>query len=95
MKYLTKQLDASIYADNGYYCNESFYQYIYKKCDRYETSCKTEYVIGAAGCDGILFGYKINDESIYAYYPIEKVWIKLADGFNEFIIGWNDGRITV
>jgi hypothetical protein len=93
MPHLLRQLDESIYSGDDYYCADSQCQYIYKLSDRYFLG--EALVIGSAGCDGILFGFLLDDESIYAYYPIEDKWVKLCSGFNEFIAGWISGPICV
>lgn len=52
-------------------------------------------IIGRAGVDGILFCYRDGHPGIWAYYPIEGAWRRLAGSLAEFWSGWSSGRITV
>ena len=51
--------------------------------------------IGSAGVDGITFGVHNDEEGVYAYYPIERKFIRKADDIFSLIDGWRSGKITV
>jgi len=50
---------------------------------------------GNAGCDGIEFGLRAAMKGIWAYYPIENEYKKIAESIPEFIYGWTSGEIQV
>ena len=52
-------------------------------------------MIGYAGVGGIEFVLLPNDQSVYAYYPIEGELSYLADTFEGFLSGWKRGEIAV
>jgi hypothetical protein len=52
-------------------------------------------VIGRPGVDGIQFCYREGLEEIWAFYPIEADWVRIAPTLEDFESGWKNGTITV
>tara|TARA_B100000745_G_scaffold278671_2_gene209805 strand:- start:1657 stop:1926 length:270 start_codon:yes stop_codon:yes gene_type:complete len=88
--YLTSDLPKE-----GYYDSESQYQYIYPESDWVEDEKIGLLIIGAAGCDGVLFGLKKDDRKIWVHYPINNEARLIADSYIEFISGWRAGSLKV
>ena len=95
MLFSTDQIDGSAYGNAGYFCQESQYQYVLPKSDRFVDKQRKLYVLGYAGADGIEFVLKPNEDCVYAYYPSVDELHKLAPDFSTFIDGWINGRIAV
>lgn len=92
-QFLTAELDHSAYGDHGYYDGKSHYQFIFPKSQRRIDPAYNMLVIGAVGTDSIEFVIKPHDRTIYAHYPIEQEFRKLAPNFTVFIDGWIAGTI--
>lgn len=52
-------------------------------------------VIGRPGVDGILWGYRKGKSGIWAYYPIEGRYERVADTADDPRDGYSSGAITV
>lgn len=52
-------------------------------------------VIGRPGVDGILWGYRKGIDGLWAYYPIDRDYVHIADGVEDLRDGYASGRITV
>jgi hypothetical protein len=52
-------------------------------------------VIGRPGVDGIEWGYRKGMPGIWAYYPIDDEFRRLASDLEQFLDGWYRGEITV
>jgi hypothetical protein len=51
--------------------------------------------VGRPGVDGIAFGYRRGESGVWAYYPYEKRFQRLADSINEFVVRWTHKEIFV
>jgi hypothetical protein len=52
-------------------------------------------IIGRAGVDGILWGYRKGLRGIWAHYPIENDFVLVAKSVLDLRAGYSSGRITV
>ncbi|MCL1140009.1 hypothetical protein [Shewanella pneumatophori] len=52
-------------------------------------------VIGHAGTDGIEFCYRAHFPDIWAFYPSESAYQKVASSIGQLIQGWVNGSISV
>ncbi|MDB5430968.1 MAG: hypothetical protein JWP35_2084 [Caulobacter sp.] len=52
-------------------------------------------VVGDAGCDGITFCLRKGLEGVWAFYPIDSCWERIATNLRELECGWLDGSISV
>ncbi len=95
IRFQTQQIDKSDYGEAGYFHTDSQCQYVLSKADRHIDASRDVYVLGHAGVDGIEFVLRPNDQSIYAYMPIDDDLVMLAPDFDSFIKGWMDGSIKV
>lgn len=80
-----------------YYCQDSFVDVILPP-DRIKNDETNEWIIiGWPGVDGIEFRVKSNnsDRSIFAFYPIEQNYVKVADSDKDLIDKWRSGELTV
>ena len=53
------------------------------------------YEVGSAGVDGIVFAIRKDQEGVYAFYPIDREFIRKADDLSALVVGWRSGSITV
>ncbi len=78
-----------------YYCNETFVDIVLPE-DRIVTDETGEwFIIGYAGVDGITFraGIHENDSTIYAFYPLQQEYVKVADSADDLIAKWKDNQV--
>lgn len=52
-------------------------------------------VIGRPGVDGILFVLKPTDPSVYAYYPVDSEFLKLAPSLEDFLLAYTLGTVRL
>jgi hypothetical protein len=52
-------------------------------------------IVGRPGIDGILFGYRVGNPGIWAYYPIDEEFVLMAPSVAELVEGWRSGRLAV
>ena len=51
--------------------------------------------VGGAGVDGISFALKKDTDGVFAYYPIDRVFVWKAKDGASLVSGWLNGSITV
>ena len=51
--------------------------------------------IGGPGVDGISWALKRGENGVFAYYPIENLFLWKAKDVESLLVGWRDGDITV
>jgi hypothetical protein len=81
-KYLSENYECSEYLskyEDGYYHNESYLQVVLPVAEASIDSTHNHLVIGHAGTDGIEFCYRIHEPGIWAFYPAESRFQKLAE----------------
>jgi hypothetical protein len=61
----------------------------------YEDGEREFLVIGRPGVDGIEWGYRRGHQGIWAFYPIGREFVLLAESASEFREGYESGRIWV
>ena len=52
-------------------------------------------IVGSAGVDGIEFCFRIASDGLWAYDPIGRAWVQVAQTLAELKRGWLDGSIAV
>jgi hypothetical protein len=52
-------------------------------------------IIGRPGVDGIQFCYREGLEGIWAFYPIDADWVRIAPTLRDLESGWKNGTIFV
>jgi hypothetical protein len=80
-----------------YFCEQSIVD-IVLPADRIEEDETKEWlIIGWPGVDGIQFRVKSKnaDQSIYAFYPIQQAYVKIADSDKDLIDKWKSGEIIL
>ena len=82
---------------NPYFCQDSLVDIILPADKIEEDETKEWLIIGWPGIDGIQFMVKSidNDQSIYAFYPIEQEYIKVADSDIDLIEKWKSGQLVL
>ena len=62
-----------------------------------ENETKEWLIIGWPGVDGIEFRVKSDscDQSIFAFYPTTKDYVKVADSDTDLIEKWRSGKFTL
>ena len=78
-----------------YYCNEALVDVVLSS-ERIVTDETGEWlVIGYPGVDGIEFRTRVNETEsyIYAFYPIEKRYTKIADSADDLLAKWKANKI--
>ncbi|WP_444940639.1 hypothetical protein ACJJI3_19420 [Microbulbifer sp. ZKSA004] len=97
-KFLAENYDCAEYLskyEGGYYHDESFLQLVLPISD---ITINIEYqhlVIGHAGGDGIEFCFRIYEVGIWAFYPAEGRFQKVAANISQLVDGWSNGTINV
>jgi hypothetical protein len=61
----------------------------------YEDEARQFLVIGRPGVDGIEWGYRRGLDGIWAHYPIENTFIRVAASADELRSGYADGSVTI
>lgn len=79
----------------GIYDNESHLQLILPEEEIYIFSTEDFLVIGRPGVDGIEFGFRKNQEGIWAYYPIDQRFSLVAANIAELVRGWYAGNVAI
>jgi hypothetical protein len=80
-----------------YFCRDNNVDVILPPDKIKEDETKEWLVIGWPGVDGIQFRVKSidNDQSIFAFYPMEQEYIKVADSDNDLIEKWKSGKLKL
>jgi hypothetical protein len=89
---------ASPLAESGYQGEQGQldrYRYIWSADRVYEDTERSFLVIGRAGVDGIVWGYRRGESGLWALYPIGEEFVWLAPTAGELLQGWISGKITV
>ncbi len=97
-KYLIENYDCadyfSVYED-GYHDDPSCLQLVLPVSEVSIDPKHHHLVIGHAGADGIEFCFRIHKAGVWAFYPIEERFQKVATGISQLIEGWRNGTIKV
>ena len=97
-KYLSENYDCSEYLskyEDGFYDDESYLQLVLPVTEASIDSTHQHLVIGYAGADGIVFCFRIHKSSVWAFYPIDAKFRKVASSVSELVEGWCSGTIKV
>ncbi len=97
-KYLSENYDCSGYLskhEDGYYHDESFLQLVLPVSEATINSDHQHLIIGHAGADGIEFCLRFQKSGVWAFYPIEVRFQKVAGNIEQLIEGWCNGSINV
>lgn len=80
-----------------YYCKASLVDVVLPTSKIKTDELDRWYIIGYSGVDGIEFRVKkdVQEDTVYAYYPIDDEHIKIADSVEELIRKWKDGSIVL
>ena len=81
--------------ENGFYHDDSYLKVILPLTEASIDPIHNHLVVGHAGVDSIEFCYRINQPGIWAFYPIDNEFEKLAESIGQLIEGWLNGTITV
>ncbi|WP_196157617.1 hypothetical protein [Reinekea sp. G2M2-21] len=96
--FLSENYDSQEYSSEyeaGYYHDQSYLQLVLPLSEIYVDSEHKHLVIGSAGADGIEFCLRQKSTGVWAYYPNEGVFEKVAENINELVKGWASGSIKV
>lgn len=97
-KYLSENYDCNEYLsqyEDGYYHDESDFQLVLPVSEVSIDPNHQHLVIGHAGADGIEFCFRIHKPGVWAFYPIEAKFQKVAASVSRLIEGWCNGTIKV
>ena len=83
------------FAQTGYFDKSSFLDLIYPLVDAKPINNNQFFEIGRADVDGIVFGYRANQQGIWAFYPISHHYKFMTASLNDFIQQWQNGILTV
>jgi hypothetical protein len=80
-----------------FYCKKSFIQVLLKTDERRLDSTQKWLIVGYPGVDGITFTMKAQSEgkSIYAHYPYEDEYIKIATSESNLIEKWKSNQLKL
>ena len=80
-----------------YFCQENIVDIILPANRIEEDGTREWLIIGWPGVDGIQFRVKSNntDQSVFAYYPIECEYIKVANSDIDLIEKWKSGQLEL
>jgi hypothetical protein len=53
------------------------------------------FAIGRPGVDGIAFGYRRGHGGIWAFYPIGREFVRVADSTSDLVERWRSNRIRL
>lgn len=81
--------------EGGYYDDQSFLQLVLPLADVTINNEHEHLVIGHAGTDGIEFCYRIHKPGVWAFYPKEDRFQKVAANIGQLVEGWCNGTIKV
>lgn len=97
-KYLDENYHCAEYLskyESGYYDDEACLHLVLPLCEVTIDAEHQHLVIGHAGADGIEFCYRIDKPGVWAYYPIEVKFQKVAANIGQLIEGWHNGAIKI
>lgn len=80
-----------------YYCKDSFIDVVLPTDLITLDESKDWLIIGHPGVDGIEFRVKadLSDNTVYAFYPMDNEYIKVADSVDHLILKWKAREISV
>lgn len=80
-----------------YYCKDSLIYVVLPADSIILDESKDWLIIGHPGVDGIQFRVKSDqlDNAVYAFYPIDNEYVKVADSVAHLILKWKAGEISV
>ena len=81
----------------AYYCEASLVDVVLPISKIKTDEFNRWYIIGYPGVDGIEFRVKENvqENIVYAYYPIDDEHVKIAGSVEQLIEKWKDGNIVL
>ncbi|MDD1795776.1 hypothetical protein LRP50_21890 [Enterovibrio sp. ZSDZ42] len=97
-KYLSENYDCNGYLskyEDGYYSRESYLQLVLPVSEASINSVHQHLIIGHAGADGVEFCFRFQKTGIWAFYPIENRFEKIANNIEQLIEGWCNNTIKV
>ncbi|MCS6205268.1 hypothetical protein ACRN94_01365 [Shewanella baltica] len=97
-RFLDENYDCAEYLsryEGGHYDEQSFLQLVLPLTDVTISNEHQHLVIGHAGADGIEFCYRIHKPGVWAFYPIEGRFQKVATNIGQLVEGWSNGTIKV
>jgi hypothetical protein len=80
-----------------YFCEDNIVDIILPADRIEEDETKEWLIIGWPGVDGIQFRVKSKDadQTVYAFYPIEQEYIKIADSDKDLIEKWKSEQVIL
>lgn len=79
----------------GIYDEGSFLQLIFPEDGLAIKRNENDLVIGTPGCDGMDFCFRRGEPGVWAYYPYEDRYLRVASNLQELVEGWRAGSIAV
>lgn len=86
---------ASPWAERGYWDEASQLLVVLPASDLEVRSAIDFLVVGRPGVDGIEFGYRRATAGVWAYYPIGREFVQVADTTRDLVERWKAGRIIL
>jgi hypothetical protein len=86
---------ASSLAETGWWDEEGKCWYIERAARIYEDEGREFLVIGRPGVDGIEWGYRREHHGVWAHYPIDDVFVRVAESAVSLRDGYSSGAIKV
>lgn len=97
-KFLSENYDCNGYLskyEDGYYHDESFLQLVLPVSEASINPDHQHLVIGHAGSDGVEFCFRFQKTGIWAFYPSEGKYQKVAANIEQLIESWCNNSIKV
>ena len=82
----------------AYYCEESFTDVVLPVNNIKLNESREWLTIGSPGVDGIEFRMKANEiqeDTVYAFYPIDNEYVKIADSPEDLVRRWKEGKLIL
>jgi hypothetical protein len=86
---------ASEWAAAGFWCEPSQFTVVVPAAEVEELPEVGFLAVGRPGVDGILFGYRVGEPGLWAYYPIGREFQPVAPSVAELVRRWVAGEVSV
>lgn len=86
---------ASSWAEHGYWDGASQLMLVVPARERLLRPELDFLAVGRPGVDGIEFGYRRGRRGVWAYYPIEREFVLVAETIADLIDGYTSSRIRL
>jgi hypothetical protein len=85
----------SEWAEQGYWDEPSQLMLIVPAVDVKERPELSLLVIGRPGVDGIEFGYRLGQQGLWAYYPIDREFVVVSVSVKQLVESFLSGELSV